>query len=226
MNKVLLDVQGLEKTYHQGDENLTIFKDLSLQIHAGEIVALVGASGEGKSTLLQLIGLLDKPSAGKILIAGRDVAGLADEQRTLLRRHYLGFVYQFHYLQPEFTALENVIIPQMIKEVPFNAAKERAASLLEGMGLGHRLEHRPAKLSGGEQQRVAIARALANEPKVLLADEPTGNLDPKTSNDVFAMLIEKARTFGIGALIATHNMDLARKMDRVLELKQGQLKAY
>ena len=221
----LLEVSGLEKTYHQGDENLTIFRDLSLQIQPGEIVALVGASGEGKSTLLQLVGLLDKPSSGKIIMAGRDVSSLDDEQRTLLRRHYLGFVYQFHYLQPEFSALENVVIPQMIREVPVAKAREHATELLSSMGLGHRLNHRPARLSGGEQQRVAIARALANDPKILLADEPTGNLDPKTSDDVFAMLIEKARSTGIGALIATHNMDLARKMDRVLELKQGQLKA-
>jgi lipoprotein-releasing system ATP-binding protein len=221
----LLEVHGLEKTYHQGDESLTIFRDLSLKIEPGEIVALVGASGEGKSTLLQLVGLLDKPSSGKIAMSGRDVSSLDDEQRTLLRRHYLGFVYQFHYLQPEFSALENVVIPQMIREVPIAKARERAAELLTGMGLGHRLNHRPARLSGGEQQRVAIARALANDPKVLLADEPTGNLDPNTSNDVFAMLIEKARSTGIGALIATHNMDLARKMDRVLELKHGQLKA-
>lgn len=224
--RALLEVQGLEKTYHQGGGDLTIFRDLNLKIEAGEIVALVGASGEGKSTLLQLVGLLDKPTGGQILMSGRDVSGLDDEQRTMLRRHYLGFVYQFHYLQPEFTALENVIIPQMIRDVPHDRAKLRATELLANMGLAHRLHHRPARLSGGEQQRVAIARALANDPKVLLADEPTGNLDPRTSDEVFAMLIEKARSSGIGALIATHNMDLARKMDRILELKQGQLKAY
>ena len=160
------------------------------------------------------------------MMAGRDVSTLDDEQRTLLRRHYIGFVYQFHYLQPEFSALENVIIPQMIKDVPFKQAKEKATQLLTDMGLGHRLEHRPARLSGGEQQRVAIARALANDPKVLLADEPTGNLDPRTSDDVFDMLIDRARNSGIGAVIATHNMELAHKMDRILELKQGQLKAY
>ncbi len=226
MSKALLEVVDLEKIYHQGDENLTIFKGLDLKIEPGEIVALVGASGAGKSTLLQLVGLLDKPTSGKILMSERDVSSLDDEQRTLLRRHYLGFVYQFHYLQPEFSAVENVIIPQMIRDVPYAQAYARAAEILGTMGLSHRLEHRPARLSGGEQQRVAIARALANDPKVLLADEPTGNLDPKTSNDVFAMLIEKTRTSGIGALIATHNMDLARKMDRILELKNGQLMAY
>ena len=222
----LLEVRGLRKVYHQGDEYLVIFNDLNLRLEAGEIVALVGASGAGKSTLLQLVGLLDKPTAGQIIMSGRDVSGLDDEQRTLLRRHYLGFVYQFHYLQPEFSALENVVIPQMIRGVSLEQAKQRASELLSGMGLGHRLHHRPARLSGGEQQRVAIARALANDPKVLLADEPTGNLDPTTSDDVFAMLIEKARTSGIGALIATHNLDLAHKMDRILELRQGQLRAY
>ena len=226
MSNALLHVSNLEKIYHQGDEDLTILKGLNLRIEPGEIVALVGASGAGKSTLLQLVGLLDKPTAGQISMSGRDVSGLNDEQRTLLRRHYLGFVYQFHYLQPEFSAIENVLIPQMIKDVPFAQARARAAQLLTSMGLGHRFEHRPARLSGGEQQRVAIARALANDPKVLLADEPTGNLDPKTSDDVFAMLIERTRTSGIGALIATHNMDLARKMDRILELKNGQLMAY
>lgn len=226
MSKILLEVTGLEKVYHQGDEDLTIFKGLNLKVAAGEIVALVGASGAGKSTLLQLIGLLDRPTAGQIMMAGRDVSGLDDEQRTLLRRHYLGFVYQFHYLQPEFSALENVMIPQMIRDVPREQAKVKAAELLGSMGLGHRLSHRPARLSGGEQQRVAIARALANDPKVLLADEPTGNLDPHTSDEVFAMLIEKTRNSGIGAVIATHNMELARKMDRILELRNGQLMAY
>jgi len=224
--KSLLEVKGLEKTYHQGDEHLTIFQNLGLKLDAGEIVALVGSSGAGKSTLLQLIGLLDKPSAGQIFMSGRDVSGLDDEQRTLLRRHYIGFVYQFHYLQPEFSALENVMIPQMIKDVDAKEARKKATTLLSDMGLAHRLNHRPARLSGGEQQRVAIARALANDPKVLLADEPTGNLDPKTADDVFEMLIDKARNSGIGAIIATHNMDLAQKMDRILELRQGQLKAY
>jgi lipoprotein-releasing system ATP-binding protein len=222
----LIDVHGLEKIYHQGDENLTIFENLNFTLESGEIVALVGSSGAGKSTLLQMIGLLDKPSSGQIWMSGNEVSMLPDEQRTLLRRNYIGFVYQFHYLQPEFSALENVIIPQMIKDVPYDQAKEKATRILTDMGLGHRLDHRPARLSGGEQQRVAIARALANDPKVLLADEPTGNLDPRTSDDVFEMLIDKVRNSGIGAVIATHNMDLAHKMDRVLELKQGRLKAY
>lgn len=224
MNKILLNAQGLEKTHHQGDETLTIFKDISITLNAGEIVALVGPSGAGKSTLLQMIGLLDKPTAGHISIEGTTVSKLDDESLTLLRRHSIGFVYQFHFLQAEFSAEENVMIPQMIAGVDKAIAKQKADKLLEQMGLGHRLTHRPARLSGGEQQRVAIARALANDPKILLADEPTGNLDPKTADEVFAMLIDRVRKAGIGALIATHNMDLARKMDRVLVMQDGQLK--
>lgn len=223
--KVLMEVQGLEKTYVQAGESLTIFNNISLELSSGEIVALVGQSGSGKSTLLQQIGLLDKPNAGKIMMQGKEVSNLDDEQRTLLRRHYIGFVYQFHYLQPEFSALENVVIPQLIKGASKKEAHEKAQKLLTDMGLAHRLTHRPARLSGGEQQRVAIARALANDPKILLADEPTGNLDPKTSTEVFEMLIKRTRDAGIGAIIATHNMDLAKKMDRVLEMKDGKLQA-
>ena len=220
---MLLTAQNLEKTHRQGDESLTIFKDISLAIASGEIVALVGPSGAGKSTLLQMIGLLDKPTSGQILIDGRNVAALHDEDRTLLRRKKLGFVYQFHFLQPEFSALENVMMPLLISGVSKNEAKERSAQLLGQMGLGHRLDHRPARLSGGEQQRVAIARALANNPTILLADEPTGNLDPATSEHVFDMLITRVRSSGIGALIATHNLELARRMDRILTLQHGQL---
>jgi lipoprotein-releasing system ATP-binding protein len=226
MSKTLLKAEGLAKVYHQAEEDLTIFKDINLEIKAGEIVALVGPSGAGKSTLLQLIGLLDQPTSGKIEMAGRDVSSLGDEDRTLLRRHYVGFVYQFHFLQPEFSALENVMLPQIIKGASKSEAKERATALLTTMGLGHRLTHRPGRLSGGEQQRVAIARSLANEAKLLLADEPTGNLDPKTSGDVFDLLIDRVRLAGIGAVIATHNMELASRMDRILEMKQGQLRAY
>lgn len=226
MSKTLLKAEGLAKVYHQAEEDLTIFKDINLEIKAGEIVALVGPSGAGKSTLLQLIGLLDQPTSGKIEMAGRDVSSLGDEDRTLLRRHYVGFVYQFHFLQPEFSALENVMLPQIIKGASKSEAKERATALLTTMGLAHRLSHRPGRLSGGEQQRVAIARSLANEAKLLLADEPTGNLDPKTSGDVFDLLIDRVRSAGIGAVIATHNMELASRMDRILEMKQGQLRAY
>ncbi len=222
--KTLLHASNLEKTHHQGDESLTIFKDISMSLHAGEIVALVGPSGSGKSTLLQMIGLLDKPTSGQIAIEGNAVSKMDDESLTLLRRNTIGFVYQFHFLQAEFSAEENVMIPLMIAGVSKADAKKRAGALLDKMGLSHRLNHRPARLSGGEQQRVAIARALANNPKILLADEPTGNLDPKTSDDVFAMLIERVKTAGIGALIATHNMDLAKKMDRILMMQDGQLK--
>ncbi|MCB9989178.1 MAG: ABC transporter ATP-binding protein [Rhodospirillales bacterium] len=220
----LLDVQGLEKTFYQGGESLTVLKGLDMAIEKGEMVALVGPSGAGKSTLLQQIGLLDTPSAGKIIVGGQDASHMNDSARTAMRRDFMGFVYQFHYLQPEFTALENVILPQMIAGRKKKDAKERGSQLLGALGLSHRLEHRPARLSGGECQRVAIARALANEPKLLLADEPTGNLDPDTADGVFDILIELVRNTGIGALIATHNMDLADRMDRVLELGQGKVR--
>lgn len=224
MNKVLLSAKNLEKTHHQGDEALTIFMDISMALNSGEIVALVGPSGAGKSTLLQMIGLLDKPTSGQITVGDKVVGDLDDEGLTLLRRHTIGFVYQFHFLQAEFSAVENVMIPQMIAGVSQSAARAKAEKLLKQMGLGLRLNHRPARLSGGEQQRVAIARALANDPKILLADEPTGNLDPRTSEEVFALLIERVRKLGIGALIATHNMELAEKMDRILLMQDGQLK--
>ncbi len=225
-NSLLLEADGLERTYIQGDNQLTIFRNLNLKLEPGEIVALVGSSGAGKSTLLQMIGLLDTPTRGKIMMAGKDVSHLNDEQRTLLRRQMLGFVYQFHYLQPEFSALENVMLPMMINHVSKSQAREKATQLLTDMKLGARLDHRPARLSGGEQQRVAIARALANDPKILLADEPTGNLDPNTADSVFDILLNLAREKNVSAIIATHNMDLAQRMDRILELKNGQLKPY
>ena len=225
-NSPLLNVVGLEKTFHQGGHDLTIFQGLDMNMVPGEIVALVGPSGAGKSTLLQLIGLLDTPSAGHIAIDGRDVSRMNDRARTQVRRDAIGFIYQFHNLQPEFTAQENVILPQMIAGKSKREARERADKLLSALGLGHRLDHRPARLSGGEQQRVAIARAIANKPRLLLADEPTGNLDPVTSDHVFEMLIQLVRSAGIGAVIATHNMALADRMDRVLEMKNGQLVSY
>jgi lipoprotein-releasing system ATP-binding protein len=224
--KALLRVEGLEKTFRQGGQNLTIFQNLNLALDKGEMVALVGPSGAGKSTLLQLVGLLDSPTAGRITIAGEDASKLGDNERTRLRRDHIGFVYQFHYLLPEFSALENVVLPQMIAGRKKKEARERAEALLTALGLSHRLTHRPARLSGGEQQRVAIARALANQPKILLADEPTGNLDLNTSSDVFEILIQLVRSAGIGAIVATHNMDLAMQMDRVLELKNGRLISY
>lgn len=226
MNDVLLKTTNLQRVYSQGGENLNILHDVNIEIRSGEIVALVGPSGSGKSTLLQMAGLLDKPTSGTITIAGKDAVTNDDERRTALRRKYLGFVYQFHYLLPEFTALENVVIPQMIAGKSKSAAEKKATNLLTHLKLDHRLDHRPARLSGGEQQRVAIARALANDPKLLLADEPTGNLDPETSNAVFDMLTELVRSTGVGALIATHNMDLAERMDRILELKAGRIISY
>ncbi len=226
MSEPLLQVQGLERTFSQGGETLTVLKDLSLSIQKGEMVALVGPSGAGKSTLLQMIGLLDTPTAGSIIINGQEVTGQSERQRTKLRREFIGFVYQFHYLLPEFSALENVVLPQMIAGKSRAEAREHATKLLKALGLGHRLDHRPARLSGGEQQRVAIARALANNPKLLLADEPTGNLDPHTAGDVFEILVELVKTTGIGAIVATHNLDLAEKMDRIFELKGGRLLVY
>jgi lipoprotein-releasing system ATP-binding protein len=219
----LLYAQGVEKTYHNGEESLSVLKNLNLSIESGEMVALVGPSGAGKSTLLHIIGLLDQATSGRVLVGGRDATNMNDDERTTLRRETIGFIYQFHYLQPEFSALENVVIPQMIAGKKKKDAVDRAEELLSSLGLGHRLTHRPARLSGGEQQRVAIARALANSPKLLLADEPTGNLDQKTSADVFDLLLDQIRGAGIGALIATHNMDLAYQMDRILELKNGRL---
>jgi lipoprotein-releasing system ATP-binding protein len=219
----LIETIHLGRVFHQGDDSVSIFKDLNMILRSGEIVALVGSSGSGKSTLLQLLGLLDRPSNGTILIDGQDVSKLNDVDRTLLRRDKIGFVYQFHFLQPEFSALENVMIPQMIAGHSKTQAQSKAKNLLSEVGLSHRLDHRPARLSGGEQQRVAIARALANDPAILLADEPTGNLDPQTSDEVFKLLLDRVRAKNIGALIATHNMDLARRMDRILYLKAGQL---
>lgn len=218
-----LKIEGLEKTFQQGGETLTIFKGLDLRLDGGEITALVGPSGAGKSTLLQIAGLLDKPTSGIITIGGKQMQGLGDGQRTKIRRDRVGFVYQFHHLLPEFTALENVAMPQIIAGVPKAQAHEAAEAQLQSFGLGHRLTHRPARLSGGEQQRVAIARALANDPQILLADEPTGNLDEETASMVFAVLMEQVRKRGIAALVATHNLALADEMDRVLELKSGRL---
>ncbi len=226
MPDALLKTEGLQKNFFQGEETLTILHNVDIEIRPGEIVALVGPSGSGKSTLLQTVGLLDTPTGGQITIGGRPTAGLTDRERTKIRREVIGFVYQFHYLLPEFSALENVVIPQMIAGVSEEEAEERARNLLEAMKLSHRLDHRPARLSGGEQQRVAMARALSNRPKLLLADEPTGNLDPETSAAVFEMLVDLVRTSGIGALIATHNMDLAEQMDRILELKAGRVISY
>ena len=223
---LFLQANDLTRVYHQAGESLTVLHNAGVAIHSGEIVALVGPSGSGKSTFLQTVGLLDKATSGHLSIGGQSIQDMGDKQRTMMRRQYIGFVYQFHYLLPEFTALENVVIPQMVAGIKRKEALEKAEHLLASLKMDHRLDHRPARLSGGEQQRVAIARALANDPKLLLADEPTGNLDPETSETVFELLIDLVRECGIGAVIATHNMQIAERMDRILELKGGKILSY
>ncbi len=224
--QLLLMVKGLQKTYKQAGQQLTILNNVDLRLYSGEICALVGPSGSGKSTLLHILGLLDSPTSGQIIMGEQDVSKISDKIRTKLRSQHIGFVYQFHHLLPEFTALENVALAQVIAGVSMENARNKAAGLLTQLGLSNRLNHRPATLSGGEQQRVAIARALINDPYLLFADEPTGNLDPETSEEVFALLIDVVRKRGIGALIATHNLDLAHEMDRILEVKSGHLLPY
>ena len=219
-----LRLVGLERRYRTEAGELPVLRGADLTLQAGEIVALVAPSGTGKSTLLHLAGLLERPDGGEVFINGRAAGGLDDGARTTLRREEIGFVYQFHHLLPEFTAEENVCLPQMAAGVPRARAVERARQLLAGFGLTGREHHRPGRLSGGEQQRVAIARALANGPRILLADEPTGNLDVGTSDRVFAELLESARERGLAALIATHNPELAARMDRVVELRDGHLR--
>ncbi|UPG71821.1 ABC transporter ATP-binding protein [Roseomonas gilardii subsp. gilardii] len=219
-----LRLVGLERRYRTEAGELPVLRGADLTLRAGEIVALVAPSGTGKSTLLHLAGLLERPDGGEVFINGRAAGGLDDGARTTLRREAIGFVYQFHHLLPEFTAEENVCLPQMAAGVPRARAVERARQLLAGFGLTGREHHRPGRLSGGEQQRVAIARALANGPRILLADEPTGNLDVGTSDRVFAELLESARERGLAALIATHNPELAARMDRVVELRDGHLR--
>lgn len=218
-----LELKGIHHTYHQGEEDINVLHGIDLKVMPGEIVALVGQSGAGKSTLLQIAGLLESPTSGIVLMHGEDASTASDDRRTELRRLYAGFVYQFHHLQPEFTALENVMLPMIIAGKAKSEARIRAEELLTTLKLSHRIKHRPLKLSGGEQQRVAIARALANKPKILIADEPTGNLDPYTSDIVFEELQTLTRTMGIAALIATHNMELAKKMTRQVYLKDGKL---
>ena len=218
-----LVLQSVTRAFGDGAERIEIFRDLTGQIMPGEIVALVGPSGSGKSSLLHIAGLLEPPTSGTVVINGRDCSQLADAERTAIRRTQLGYVYQFHHLLPEFNALENVAMPQMIGGRKRKEAEVVANRLLTMVGLQHRLTHRPGKLSGGEQQRVAIARALANQPRLILADEPTGNLDPRTADMVFGVLVETCRARGVSALIATHNLQMAVKMDRTWLLHQGKL---
>ncbi len=221
MSEVVLQVRGLRRTYASGGRSLEVLRGADLAVASGEIVGLVGPSGSGKSSLLHAAGLLEQPTAGTILIEGRDCSVLSERMRTRIRLDIIGFVYQFHHLLPELTALDNVALPAMIAGIGRPEARERARALLEYLGLADRLQHQPAQLSGGEQQRVAVARALANAPRLLLADEPTGNLDPATSRGVFATLKRVVRQSGVAALVATHNLDLARGMDRVLEIRDG-----
>lgn len=223
MNEVPLRLAAVERRYRTEAGELPVLLGADLTIAAGEIVALVAPSGTGKSTLLHLAGLLEKPDGGEVFIAGEAAGSLSDEARTTIRRTTIGFVYQFHHLLPEFTAAENIILPQLAAGKSRTDATQRAKDLLGIFGLQARLDHRPGKLSGGEQQRVAIARALANQPRLLLADEPTGNLDVGTSDRVFAELLEQVRGQGLAALIATHNPDLARRMDRVVTLRDGKI---
>ena len=225
MNDALV-LKNIERTFRQAGNDLPVLRGAAVSIAAGETVALVGPSGAGKSTLLHIAGLLERPDNGEVIVDGEACSDLTDDLRTALRRTAIGFIYQFHHLLGEFTALENVVVPQMIAGTGKLAARKRASELLDMVGLAEREGHRPAKLSGGEQQRVAIARALANRPKVLIADEPTGNLDQETADRVFDLLMGLTRETGIAALVATHNPQLAARMDGMLTLKNGILEVF
>jgi len=223
MSRPVLELCEITRSFAQEGGDLHILRGCSLAIEAGQPVALIGPSGSGKSTILHIAGLLERADGGEVFIGGKDATALDDTGRTMLRRKSIGFVYQFHHLLPEFSALENVILPQMIADVSFAPAKKRAGELLEMVGLSARASHRPARLSGGEQQRVALARALANKPKILIADEPTGNLDPDTAAHVFDVLRELIHSQGLALLMATHNHELAQQMERVVEIRDGTL---
>jgi lipoprotein-releasing system ATP-binding protein len=216
-----LFLHAIERRYHQGEATLEILNRAELAVWSGQSVALIGPSGAGKSTLLHIAGLLEHADAGEVYVDGVATSSLSDAERTQIRRTDIGFVYQFHHLLPEFSALENVMLPQMIRGLSREQARRRAVELLSYLGLAPRVGHRPAELSGGEQQRVAIARAVANAPRVLLADEPTGNLDPRTSEHVFSALTQLVRASGLAVVVATHNMDIAARMDRRVTLKDG-----
>jgi lipoprotein-releasing system ATP-binding protein len=223
MSEPVLQLRGVRREYVTGDRVLEVLRGVDLEVYAGEMVGLIGPSGSGKSSLLHAAGLLERPTAGQVFLLGQDCSKLKDAARSSARLSALGFVYQFHHLLAELTALDNVALPQMIAGADRRTARERARKVLGELGLSERLDHQPAQLSGGEQQRVAIARAMANRPKVILADEPTGNLDPVTSLAVFRSFHDAAREEGVSAIIATHNMELARYMDRVFALREGRL---
>jgi len=224
MNKPVLELASIRKSFSKGSSNkIEVLKGVDLQLFPGEIVALVAPSGAGKSTLLQIAGLLDKPLSGKIFIDGQEIQNESDNQLTMIRRREIGFVYQFHHLLPEFSSRENIDLPQLSNGVPSKDAQRRSNELLDLVNLANRSDHRPAELSGGEQQRIAICRALANKPKIILADEPTGNLDQNTTLSVFESLLKIVKKTNLAALIATHNLDLAKRMDRVVELIDGKI---
>lgn len=224
MNKPVLELASIEKSFSKGSSNkIEVLKGVDLQLFPGEIVALVAPSGAGKSTLLQIAGLLDKPLSGKIFIDGQEIQNESDNQLTMIRRREIGFVYQFHHLLPEFSSRENIDLPQLANGFPSKDAQRRSNELLDLVNLANRSNHRPAELSGGEQQRIAICRALANKPKIILADEPTGNLDQNTTLSVFESLLKIVKKTNLAALIATHNLDLAKRMDRVVELIDGKI---
>ena len=224
MNKPVLELASIKKSFSKGSSNkIEVLKGVNLQLFSGEIVALVAPSGAGKSTLLQIAGLLDKPLSGKIFIDGQEIQNESDNQLTMIRRREIGFVYQFHHLLPEFSSRENIDLPQLANGFPSKDAQRRSNELLDLVNLANRSNHRPAELSGGEQQRIAICRALANKPKIILADEPTGNLDQNTTLSVFESLLKIVKKTNLAALIATHNLDLAKRMDRVVELIDGKI---
>jgi len=219
----VLDARGVARTFRQGPIDLKVLEDVNLTVRAGERLAIIGASGSGKTTLLQILGGLDQPTAGTVHIAGNDIHALAEKPRGELRNRTLGFVYQFHHLLPEFSALENVAMPLLVRREPKQAAEQRARAILERVGLGERLVHRPHELSGGERQRAAVARALVTNPRIVLADEPTGNLDGSNAESVFALMLELNRESGTSLIVVTHDTRLAARMDRILEIKRGNL---